>query len=285
MEKIRAGECWDIIITPERKWYELNLKEVFQYKDLIFLFVKRNFSAQYKQTVLGPLWFIVNPLLSSFISTVIFGNIAGIESDGVPYFLFYLCGYTLWNYFSTCVSQTSATFTANANIMGKVYFPRLTMPISAVMFAAINMIVIFFMSLITMFIYNMCGYAIYPGGTILLVPVLMLQTAVLGLGAGIIVSSLTTKYRDLNILVSFGLQLWMYLTPVVYPMSKVQGRMRAFILINPMSSIIENYKFALLGSGTFEISFWGVSLVTTIVIFIVGVLLFNKVERTFMDTV
>ncbi len=285
MENIKGEECWDIVITPKRKWYELNLKEVFQYKDLILLFVKRNFSAQYKQTVLGPLWFIINPLLSSFISTVIFGNIAGIESDGVPYFLFYLCGYTLWNYFSTCVSQTSATFTANANIMGKVYFPRLTMPVSAVMYAAINMIVIFFMSLIALFVYNVRGQAIYPNGTMILVPVLMVQTAVLGLGTGIIVSSLTTKYRDLNVLVSFGLQLWMYLTPVVYPMSKVTGLMRVLILVNPMSAIVENYKFALLGSGTFETTYWLISFVITIIIFIGGVLLFNKVERTFMDTV
>lgn len=285
MENIKGEECWDIVITPKRKWYELNLKEVFQYKDLILLFVKRNFSAQYKQTVLGPLWFIINPLLSSFISTVIFGNIAGIESDGVPYFLFYLCGYTLWNYFSTCVSQTSATFTANANIMGKVYFPRLTMPVSAVMYAAINMIVIFFMSLIALFVYNVRGQAIYPNGTMILVPVLMVQTAVLGLGTGIIVSSLTTKYRDLNVLVSFGLQLWMYLTPVVYPTSKVTGLTRVLILVNPMSAIVENYKFALLGSGTFETTYWLISFVITIIIFIGGVLLFNKVERTFMDTV
>ena len=225
---------WDIVITPKRKWYELGLDELYRYKDLIWLFVKRNFSAQYKQTILGPLWYIINPLLTSLISTVIFGNIAGIASDGVPYFLFYICGYTLWNYFYTCVNQTSNTFTANASIMGKVYFPRLTMPISAVIYAALNMIVVFLISIIAIIVYVINGYSFNISCAVLLIPVLMIQTAVLGLGVGIIVSSLTTKYRDLTILVEFGLQLWMYLTPVVYPMSEVGGALRVLILINPM---------------------------------------------------
>ncbi len=276
---------WDVVITPNRKWYELKLKEVFQYKDLIFLFVKRNISAQYKQTILGPLWFIITPLLSSFVSTILFGNIAGIGSDGVPYFLFYLCGYTLWNYFSTCVSVTSSTFVANAGIMGKVYFPRLTMPIASVIFSAINMIIIFVLSVITMVIYLCNGYMIHPNMMILIIPIMMIQTALLGLGVGIIVSSLTTKYRDLTILVGFGLNLWMYLTPVVYPMSEVHGVLRTLILINPMSAIIQNYKYALLGIGSFEGFYWLISMCMTAGIFMIGVLLFNKVERTFMDTV
>ncbi len=276
---------WDVVITPYRKWYELRLKEVFRYKDLIFLLVKRSFSSQYKQTILGPLWFIINPLLSSLVSTIIFGNIAGIGSDGVPYFLFYLCGYTLWNYFSVCVNATSSTFVANAGIMGKVYFPRLTMPISAVIFSALNMIIIFLMSVITMIVYMCKGYQIHPNGMILVIPILMLQTALLGLGVGIIVSSLTTKYRDLTILVSFGLNLWMYLTPVVYPISEVDGILKQVILINPMSTIVQNYKYALLGIGNFEVCYWFISLCMTIGIFLIGVLLFNKVEGTFMDTV
>lgn len=276
---------WDIVVTPERKWYELNLKEVIRYKDLIYLFVKRNITSQYKQTVLGPLWYIINPLLSSFISTVIFGNIAGIDSDGVPYFLFYLCGYTLWNYFASCVNATSSTFTSNAGIMGKVYFPRLTMPIASVIYAAVNMIIIFVMSIITMIIYMFCGYEIHPKFAALLIPVLMIQTAILGLGVGIIISSLTTKYRDLTILVGFGLSLWMYLTPVVYPISEVTGILKKIILLNPMSAVVQNYKYALLGIGTFEGFYWMISLVMTVIIFMVGVLLFNKVEGTFMDTV
>ena len=278
-------EKWDVVIVPERRWYELNLKEVYRYKDLVFLFVKRSFTAQYKQTILGPLWFIINPLITTFISTIIFGGIAGIESDGIPYFLFYLCGYTLWNYFSECVLQTSSTFTANANIMGKVYFPRLTMPVSAVIYAAANMIVVFSMSLISIFIYKGLGYNIQLNYKIIVLPFLMLQTAILGLGVGIFVSSLTTKYRDLTILVSFGLQLWMYLTPVVYPVSELNGRLRILIFLNPMSAIVQNYKAALLGSGEFVMDYWFMSIGMTILIFICGVLLFNKVERTFMDTV
>lgn len=282
---MQSNETWDIVVTPNRKWYELNLKEVFKYKDLIFLFVKRSFSAQYKQTILGPLWFVINPLITSFISTIIFGNIAGIESEGIPYFLFYLMGYTLWNYFSACVTETSATFTTNANVMGKVFFPRLTMPIASVIFAAINMLIVFIMSLVAMGIYVIQGVSIHLNWTIILIPVYMLQTAALGLGVGIIVSSLTTKYRDLNILVSFGLSLWMYLTPVVYPMSEVDGVLNKIIMINPMASIINNFKYALLGCGTFEVKFWLLSLCVTLIIDLLGVLLFNSVEKTFMDTV
>ena len=276
---------WDVVITPYRKWYELRLKEVFQYKDLIFLLVKRSFSSQYKQTILGPLWFVITPLLTSFVSTIIFGNIAGIGSDGVPYFLFYLCGYTLWNYFSTCVNVTSSTFVTNAGIMGKVYFPRLTMPISSVIFSAVNMIIIFAMSAVTMVIYICNGYEIHPNIMILLIPIFMAQTALLGLGVGIIVSSLTTKYRDLTILVGFGLNLWMYLTPVAYPISEVSGILRTIVLINPMSAVIQNYKYALLGIGSFEGVYWLISIFVTVGIFMIGVLLFNKVEGTFMDTV
>lgn len=276
---------WDVVITPYRKWYELRLKEVFRYKDLVFLLVKRSFSSQYKQTILGPLWYIISPLLSSFVSTIIFGNIADIGSDGVPYFLFYLCGYTLWNYFSTCVNETSSTFVANAGIMGKVYFPRLTMPIASVIFSAINMGVVFLMSIITMIVYMCMGYEIHPNVMSLTIPLLMVQTALLGLGVGIIVSALTTKYRDLTILVAFGLNLWMYLTPVVYPISEVQGILKTLILINPMSAIIQNYKYAFLGIGSFESVYWLISICMTAGIFLIGVLLFNKVEGTFMDTV
>ena len=281
----RMEEKWDIVVTPERKWYELNLKETHKYRDLTWLFVKRSFNAQYKQTILGPLWFIINPLITTLISTLVFGNIAGIGSDGVPYFLFYLVGYTLWNYFSTCVSTTSTTFTANAAIMGKVYFPRLTMPISAVIFAAVNMLVIFGMSIIAIIVYSFMGLEIHINLYMLFIPLLMIQTAVIGLGVGIIISSLTTKYRDLAILVSFGLNLWMYLTPVVYPISEVPEIIRPIILINPLSAIVQNYKYALLGVGSFEMGYWMISIGVTIVLFFAGVMLFNKVEKTFMDTV
>lgn len=282
---MEASKNWDIVITPQRKWYELRLKELFKYRDLIFLFVKRTFSAQYKQTILGPLWYIINPLLSSFISTIIFGNIAKIETDGVPYFLFYLTGYTLWNYFATCITATSNTFVENSNIMGKVYFPRLTMPIASVMFSAVNMLIVFVMSIITLVIYVASGTAIHANWTIVLIPVYMIQTALLGLGVGVIISSLTTKYRDLTILVSFGVNLWMYITPVVYPVSGVEGILKSLILLNPMSPIIQNFKYALLGAGQMEIKYWVISIFITIVVDLCGILLFNRVEQTFMDTV
>ena len=276
---------FELVVTPERKWYDLKLKEVMKYRDLIFLLVKRSFTAQYKQTILGPMWFLINPLISSFISTIIFGNIAHIESDGVPYFLFYLTGYTLWNYFSTCVNNTASTFTENAGIMGKVYFPRLTMPISSVLYAGINMLIVFAMTVITIVIYVIQGCAIRPNWTIVLIPLYMLQTAALGLGVGIIISSLTTKYRDLSILVGFGISLWMYLTPVAYPMSNVDGILGTLIMINPMSPIIQNFKYALLNTGSFIGEYWIISIVVTVILNLLGILLFNKVEKTFMDTV
>ncbi|WP_026662072.1 ABC transporter permease [Butyrivibrio proteoclasticus] len=279
------NQKWDVEITSQKKWYELNLSEVFRYRDLIFLFVKRSFNSQYKQTILGPLWFVINPLLTSVVSTLIFGNIAGIKSDGVPYFLFYLVGYTLWNYFSTCVSTTSSTFISNANIMGKVYFPRLTMPISSVIFAAINMIVIFLMSIIAIVAYDLNGASIMPSSHLWVIPFLMIQTAVLGLAVGIIISAMTTKYRDLAILVSFGLNLWMYLTPIVYPVSNMSENARKVIMLNPMSAIVQNYKYALLGIGDLEVGSWILSIIVTIVLFAIGVILFNQVEKTFMDTV
>ncbi len=278
-------EEFDLVVTPDRKWYDLKLKEVFKYRDLILLFVKRSFTSVYKQTILGPAWFIINPLISSVVSTVIFSKIAGIASDGIPYFLFYLTGYTLWNYFSSCVNNTASTFTGNASIMGKVYFPRLTMPISSVIFSAINMLIVFLMTLIAIAVYVMLGYEIQPNLTVFLIPVYMVQTAALGLGIGIIVSSLTTKYRDLSLLVGFGISLWMYLTPIVYPMSAVGGRLETIIMLNPMSSVIQNFKYALLGSGDFELSYWLISIAVTLTVDIIGVLLFNRVEKTFMDTV
>jgi len=279
------SEKYDITISPPNKKVELNFGEVFQYKDLIILFVKRNFSTQYKQTVLGPLWFIINPLLSSFINTIIFGNIAGISSDGIPYFLFSISGYTLWNYFASCVSATSSTFTANAGIMGKVYFPRLTVPISTVIYSAINMLVVFVLSLVTALVYFIMGTPIKVSAFVVFVPILMVQTAILGLGVGIIVSSLTTKYRDLTVLVGFGITLWMYLTPVVYPISQVKGALKTLIMFNPMSTIISNYRFFLFGIGTFDVKYWVVSICITLITFLVGVSLFNKVEKTFMDTI
>ncbi len=276
---------WTTVIKPNKKKFDFNLKELAQYKDLIYMFVKRNFTSQYKQTVLGPLWFVLNPLLTSFISTVVFGGIAGIQTGEVPYFLFYLCGFMLWSYFSTCVTQTSATFTGNAGIMGKVYFPRLTMPIATVIYSMINTVIIFVMTVITMIIYVANGMEISIDWHILLIPVLFIQTALLGMGVGIVVSSLTTKYRDLAVLVTFGLQLWMYITPVVYPVSQLSEKFRQIIMLNPMSPVISNLRYAMFGMGEFEWTYWLVSIGVTLLILFFGVGLFGKVEKTFMDTV
>ena len=278
-------EKWTKIIKPKTGWFEINLKELIQYRDLIFLFVKRNFSVQYKQTILGPLWFIINPLLTTVMFTVVFGSMAGFSTSGVPQFAFYLCGTALWQYFSSCLTQTSSNFTSNENIFGKVYFPRLTMPISTVIFALINFAVIFVVSIGVNIYYYLTGANIVISWYLLLVPVLVFQTAILGLGTGIIISSLTTKYRDLAVLVSFGVSLWMYATPVVYDLSIVTGKFRQLILINPMSSIMNNFRYSMLGCGYFESSYWIISWIITVAVLFIGVLLFNRVEKTFMDTV
>lgn len=278
-------EKWTTIIKPKTGWFELNIKEVWKYRDLIWLFVKRNISVQYKQTILGPIWFIINPLMTTIIYTVVFGSIAGFSTDGVPHFAFYLCSTVIWQYFASCVNNTSNTFTSNAGIFGKVYFPRLTMPISTVLYALVNFVVVFIMCIITIVVYMCRENKIYPTGYVALIPFLVIQTAMLGLGVGIIVSSLTTKYRDLVVLVSFGVQLWMYATPVVYSSSQLPEYLKRIVMLNPMSPILNNFRYAMLGCGTFELFYWGISILVTLLILALGILLFNRVEKTFMDTV
>jgi lipopolysaccharide transport system permease protein len=279
------NEDWSIIIKPKTGLFEVNIAELIKYRDLIFLFVKRSFSAQYKQTILGPLWFLINPLLTTVMFTLIFGNIAGFSTDGVPQFAFYLCSTAIWQYFSTCLTETSNTFTTNKNIFGKVYFPRLTIPIATVIFSLINFLVVFAAAIVTIVIYMFRGEAISLSWHLLLVPVLVLQTAMLGLGVGIMISSLTTKYRDLKVLVSFGVQLWMYGTPVVYTPSQLPNTLRTIVMLNPVSPIVVNFRYAMMGCGTFETGYWGISIITTLILLMIGVLMFNKVEKNFMDTV
>lgn len=276
---------WKKIIQPKNKLLDFKLKELMQYKDLIFMFVKRNFKSQYKQTILGPLWFIINPLITSLLFTFVFGGIAGISTDGVPQFLFYMAGNTAWQYFATCLTQTSTTFTANANVFGKVYFPRLAMPIATVIFSALSFLIQFVMLLCFMLYFYCIGQTFNPNIYILLIPIMVLHMAVLGLGFGIIISSLTTKYRDLAILVTFGVQLWMYITPIVYPVSTLSTKMKSVIMLNPMAPVVNNFKYALLGCGQMEWEYWITSSIITFFVLILGVLLFNKVEKTFMDTV
>ncbi|MCB9015291.1 MAG: ABC transporter permease [Lentimicrobiaceae bacterium] len=280
-----ANESWTIILKPKRSLFDVNLKELWQYRDLIGLFVRRDFVSKYKQTILGPIWFIIQPLLTTLMFTVVFGNIAGIPTDGIPKMLFYLSGIVGWNYFSTCLNDTSQTFIKNASIFGKVYFPRLAMPISIVISNLVSFVIQFLFLLAFLFYFMMKGADVHPGITVLLIPVLVLMIAGMGLGFGIIISSLTTKYRDLVHLVTFGVTLWMYATPVIYPLSQIPEKYRLLVLANPMTPIIETFKTALLGTGSISYAYLLYSFGFTIVLLLIGILIFNKVERTFMDTV
>ena len=276
---------WTTIIKPKTGWFDINLKELFQYKDLITMFVKRDFKTLYKQTILGPLWIIINPLLTTVMYTIVFGNIANISTDGMPQIVFYMLGTTVWTYFSTCLTKTSTTFTGNAAIFGKVYFPRLVTPISTVISGLINFAVQFLMFLGFAIYYYVTGAPIHPNIYILITPLLLLQLACLSLGFGVIISSLTTKYRDLAVLVTFGVQLWMYATPVVYPASQIGGKLKTLMMLNPVSPIVESFRYAFLGSGSIPWNFLGISMITTLVVLFIGVVLFSRVEKTFMDTV
>lgn len=276
---------WQKVITAKRGLFELNLKDVFKYKDLIKMFVKRNFISHYKQTVLGPLWYVISPLITSVLFTVVFGKIANISTDGVPQFLFYMAGNTVWNYFATCLTSTSNTFTSNAHLFGKVYFPRLTMPIATVIYSAISFVIQFVIFIGFLIYFVTSGAVLSPNLYILLTPILLIHMAALGMGFGIIVSSLTTKYRDLSVLVSFGVQLFMYITPIVYPVSALSGKWKTLIMLNPMAPIVNNFRYAFLGCGKPEWGYWLLSAVITFFVLLLGIVLFNRVEKDFMDTV
>jgi lipopolysaccharide transport system permease protein len=278
-------ENWSLIIGPQRAWWDLRLGELWRYRDLIRLLVWRDFVAYYKQTILGPLWYLIQPVLTTIVFTVIFGNIAKLSTDGLPPFLFYLAGNTVWTYFSTCLTSTSNTFTSNAAIFGKVYFPRLSMPISVVISNLISFAIRFGMFLAFLTYFWLVGAPIHPNLWILLLPVLILIMAGLGLGSGIIISSLTTKYRDLQQLVGFGVQLLMYATPVIYPISSVEGIWRWLLIINPMTGVIELFRLGFLGTSSLEPIFLIYSLVSMMIILLAGILVFHHVETTFMDTV
>ena len=279
---------WTTVIKPKTGLLDLRLKEIWQYKDLIFMFLKRNFNSAYKQTVLGPLWFLITPLLSSSMHTLVFGKIANISTDGVPQFLFYLCSNAGWSYFSGCLTSTAGTFTGNAGLFGKVYFPRLVSPITSVIYGLLSFSIQLLLVAVAMVIFAYRGTIIIPNPSIILLPLLVIQMALLGLGVGIIISSITTKYRDLSILVGFGMQLWMYATPVVYPVSQVvslNGMLEKLIMLNPVSPIINNFRYVILGSGRFEWYYWGISWIVTAVVLFAGLIIFNRIEKTFMDTV
>ncbi len=277
-------EKFDVVISSRKGWLEFDFKELWDYRDLIVLFVKRNFISIYKQTVLGSAWAIIQPLLTTVIFTVVFGSLAGLAADGVPSFLFYLCGTVAWTYFSTCLTQTADTFTGNAGILGKVYFPRLVMPISTVLTNLISFGIQFVMFLLFLLVFWIRG-SVHPNVLAFLLPVLIIQMAMLGLGTGVIISALTTKYRDLKMLVGFGVQLWMYATPVAYDMGIVPEKYLPFYMLNPMTPVICVFRKAFLGVGEFLPQYFLGGWIITIIILIIGVLLFNHVEKTFMDTI
>ena len=281
-----ADNNYHIHISSSHSWLNLNLKEVWQYRDLIYLFTKRNFVVSYKQTILGPAWIFLTPLFSSIVQAFVFGGIAGIETDGVPQMLFYLCSNAIWAFFASCLTNNANTFTANAYMFGKVYFPRLTTPISNVLSSIIRFGIQMILVIMFMVYFLVQGQVQPNWAAWLMIPVELLHLGILGMGFGIIVSSMTTKYRDLTVLVDFGVQAWMYLTPIVYPLSTVtEGWMRNLLMINPVTSAVEMMRYAILGKGTIDMGYYGLSWGVTLAVAVLGIMIFNKVERNFMDTV
>lgn len=280
-------EIWDLEIKPKSSLFDLNLMEVWRYRDLMLLFVKRDFAAQFKQTILGPLWHLVQPVLTTIMFLLIFAKIANIPTDGIDPVLFYMSSITIWNYFSACFTNTANTFTANASIFGKVYFPRLVIPLSVVLSNMAKLGIQFGLLLVVMVYMSVVkDVPFYIGLNWLLLPVLILIMACMGLGLGIIVSSLTTKYRDFTVLITFGVQLLMYATPVPYPMSVISTKSYGWIVeLNPLSAVVEGFRFALFNSGGFTMGSLAYSALFTLVVLMAGVLIFSRVEKTFMDTV
>lgn len=275
---------WTETIESNHSLFDLNLKEVWRYRDLAYMFVKRDFISSFKQTILGPIWFFINPIFTTVVYMVVFGNIAKLSTDGAPKILFYLAGITLWNYFSTCLTATSNVFTTNASIFGKVYFPRLIMPISIVLSNLMRFGVQMGLFLIVFFYYLYQG-EVQPNWWILATPLLIVLMAVFALGMGMIFSSLTTKYRDLQMLLTFGISLYMYATPVIYPASSLKGIFKTIAFYNPLTGIFECFKYAWLGVGDFSSTMLLISTFIIFLIFAVGTVIFNKVEKGFMDTV
>ena len=273
------------VISPRRSLFDLRLDEIWYYRDLFLIFIKRDITVSYKQTILGPLWFFIQPLLTTLMFLLIFGRIARIPTDGVPPILFYLGGITVWNYFSECLRLTSDTFVKNAGLFGKVYFPRIITPLSIVSSNLVKFSIQFLLFLTVFFYYYFTDKNINPNVTLLLLPFYIIVLATLALGFGLIISAMTTKYRDLAFLIQFGVQLWMYATPVIYPISQIPEKFRPFIIANPVSAIVESFKYGFTGSGNFSTGGLVYSGIFAIIIFFVGIVVFNRTEKTFMDTV
>lgn len=273
-------------LEPKNGWFDINLKEVWRYRDLIWLFTKRSFVLRYKQTILGPLWVVLQPLMTTLIFTLVFGGIAGISTDGVPQVLFYMGGNAVWSFFAACLNGTASTFTGNANVFGKVYFPRLVSPISTVLSSMVNFFIQLAMFLCFWAYYLITGQISPNYLGFLMLPVILVYLGLLGLGFGIIVSSMTTKYRDLAMLVGFGVSLWMYITPVVFPMSTLgNGGLYTLVMLNPVTCAVETFRWAFLGQGVVSPLYWAISAGVMALVVTFGVIVFSKVEKTFMDTV
>ena len=279
-------EKYSTIIEPKTSLLSVDFKEIWRYRDLFSMFVKRDIITQYKQTILGPAWFFIQPLLTMVMYMIVFGGIAGISTDGLPQALFYLAGILCWQYFADCLNKTSSTFTTNQNIFGKVYFPRLIVPLATVSSNLVRLFIQLFLFLVVYVYYLVVGVDVAPNWYVLLFPVLVLMLAGLALGFGIIISSMTTKYRDLTILFTFVVQLWMYATPIIYPLSTITNTtVRTVMLLNPITSIVETFKYGALGIGSFSWGALGYSFGFMVVLLAVGIVVFNKVQRSFMDTV
>ena len=281
-------EDWTLIIEPKGKLLSLNLKEIWRYKDLLEMYIKRDIVTFYKQTILGPLWFFIQPIFTTIVFMFVFGGLAGIPTDGIPQALFYLSGITLWNYFSETLTKTSDTFLQNQAIFGKVYFPRLIAPLSITLTGLIKMFIQFSLFGIVYIWFVIKGIDVRPNSYALLFPVLLFILANLSLGFGIIISSMTTKYRDLKFLITFAIQLWMYATPVIYPLSVMKGSYEKYMWLiqaNPITAVMETFKYGFLGQGSFTWLSLGYSLLFSIVILFFGIILFNKIERSVMDVI
>ena len=286
MQTSLAEDKWDLEIEPVSGWFEMNWRELWQYRDLLMLLVRRDVMSTYKQTVLGPLWFFIQPILTTLTYVVIFGNLAGISTGGVPKILFYLAGITLWNYFQDCLLKTSNTFVLNQSLFGKVYFPRLLAPLSVIvssLFKLLVQLVLFFIAWIYFLVQPQSS--VVPNITLLLFPFYLLLMSGLGFGLGILVSSMTTRYRDLRYLVQFGVQLLMYATPIVYPLEIAPEKYRWLIQLNPITNVVEAFKYSFLGSGYFTVSGLLYSFGCMLLLLLVSIVVFNRVEKTFMDSI
>jgi lipopolysaccharide transport system permease protein len=276
---------FDWRIESTTSLFKLNLRDVWNYRDLLWLLVRRDFVSLYKQSILGPLWFFIQPILTTVMFTIVFGNLAAIPTDGLPKPLFYLAGITAWNYFADCLTKTSSVFRDNAHIFGKVYFPRLIMPLSIVISSLIRFSIQLILFIVAIIYYKVTGFDFSPNSMLFLFPYILMLMAALGLGLGMVISAMTTKYRDLIFLVTFGVQLLMYATTVIYPLSAVPEKYRLLIQYNPLTPIIETFRYGFLGEGSFSVPYLAYATIVTAVIFFFGIITFNKVEKNFVDTV